>query len=206
MRIGLFGGSFDPPQQAHLTLARAALEQLALDELRWLPAGRPWQKEHALAPAEHRCAMLATLMAGEPRFVLDRREILRAGPSYTIDTVRELQAERPGAVLFVVIGQDQYARLDTWRDWPALLDAVTLAVAARADAMVQPPAALAAHAHRLCRLEMPPSAVSATGIRAHLAAGGRAEDLVPAMVPAEVARYIDMHRLYRSPAAPPARS
>ena len=64
MRIGLFGGSFDPPQQAHLALARAALEQLALDELRWLPAGWPWQKEHALAPAEHRCAMLATLMAG----------------------------------------------------------------------------------------------------------------------------------------------
>ncbi len=206
MRIGVFGGSFDPPQQAHLVLARAALEQLALDELRWLPAGRPWQKEHALAAAEDRCAMLAAAMAGEPRFVLDRREILRAGPSYTIDTVRELQAERPGAALFVVIGQDQYARLDTWKDWPALLDAVTLAVAARDDAVVQPPAALAARAHRLCRLEMPPSAVSATLIRAHLAAGGRAEDLVPAMVPAEVARYIDTHRLYRQPAAPPARS
>lgn len=206
MRVGIFGGSFDPPHQAHLALARAALVQLDLDELRWLPAGQPWQKTRELTPADDRCAMVAAAIAGEPRFVLDRRETLRPGPSYTIDTVRELQAELPGAALYLVIGQDQCAKLDSWRDWAALADAVTLVVAARGEATVEPPAALSGHAFRLHALSMPPMAVSATAVRAHLAAGGRAEELTPAMVPDEVARYIDSHRLYQSPVLPPARS
>ncbi|HSV68898.1 MAG TPA: nicotinate (nicotinamide) nucleotide adenylyltransferase [Methylibium sp.] len=202
MRIGLFGGSFDPPHQAHRALARTALTQLALDELRWLPAGRPWQKERGLAPAEDRRAMVAAMIGGEPRFVVDDRELARAGPSYTIDTVRELQAERPGATLCLLIGQDQYAAFPTWREWEALADAVTLAVAARAGAAVAAPAPLTARAHRMVRLDLPPMDVSATVIRAHLAGGGAAADLVPAMVPAEVARYIDSHRLYRPPVTP----
>lgn len=205
MRIGLFGGSFDPPHRAHLALARTALAQLALDELRWLPAGRPWQKSHELASAEDRRAMVAAMIDREPRFLLDGRELARTGPSYTIDTVRELQADRPGAALFLLIGQDQYAAFPTWREWEALADAVTLAVAARPGAAVAAPPALAARAHRVERLDLPPMDVSATAIRGHLAGGGAAADLVPAMVPAEVARYIDSHRLYRPP-VPPTRS
>lgn len=149
--------------------------------------------------------MVEAAIDGEPRFVLDARELDRAGPSYTIDTVRELQAERPGADLILVLGQDQHAGLPSWRDWEALADAVTLAVAARAGAAVEPPPALRARPHRRVVLDLPAMAVSATAIRAHLAAGGAARDLVPAMVPAGVARYIDSHRLYRPP-APPTRS
>jgi len=198
-RIGLFGGSFDPPHQAHLALARSARQQLGLDEVRWLPAGQPWQKLRELAGGKHRVAMVSAAIAGAPACVLDTREMTRPGPSYTIDTVRELRAERPGAELFLLIGQDQYERLPTWHDWAELVDAVTLAVAVRTDAVVTPPALLRGRQHRVQILAMPPMAISSTAIRAHLGAGGLAQDLVPAMVPAEVARYIDLHRLYRPP-------
>ncbi|HMC17117.1 MAG TPA: adenylyltransferase/cytidyltransferase family protein, partial [Albitalea sp.] len=80
-RIGILGGSFDPPHNAHLALANVALQHLALDELRWLPAGQPWQKYRQLASAQDREAMVALTIAGEPRFVLERSELQRAGPS-----------------------------------------------------------------------------------------------------------------------------
>ena len=202
-RIGLYGGSFDPPHRAHLALARVALEQLALDELRWLPAGRPWQKPRDLAPDADRVAMLRLLIAGEPRFVLDERELKRAGPSYTIDTLRELRAERPAARFFLVIGQDQLAGFARWREWPALLEGATLAVAGRAGEPVAASPEVAARAPRIERLALPPMDVSSTAIRAHLAAGGTGRELAPAMVAPEVAGYIDSRRLYRPPAAEP---
>ncbi len=131
-RVGLFGGSFDPPHLAHRALGDLALSHLGLDELRWLPAGQPWQKAaRVLAARAHRLAMLQLLLAGEPRFVIDERELDRAGPTYTIDTVREYAAEHPGTELLLVIGQDQYGRFDTWREWRELLERVTLAVAGR---------------------------------------------------------------------------
>ena len=130
-RVGLFGGSFDPVHNAHLALARAALAELQLDEVRWVPAGQPWQKARALTAAVHREAMLRLALAGEPRFVLDRTEIRRPGPSYTLDTVRELAAAQPGTEWFLIIGHDQYAGLHTWNGWQELLARVTLAVANR---------------------------------------------------------------------------
>lgn len=206
VRLGLYGGSFDPPHQAHLALARTALTQLGLDRLLWLPAGRPWQKARELAPDADRLAMLRLLVAGEPRFAIDERELHRAGPSYTIDTLRELRAERPEARLFLLIGQDQLAGLPSWRDWTELLDAATLAVAGRAGDAVAPPPDVAARAPRLVRVEMPPMAVSSSAIRAHLAAGGTARELAPAMVSPEVAGYIDSRRLYRPPVPEPGAS
>lgn len=196
-RIGLFGGSFDPPHQAHLALARTALDDLALAALHWLPAGRPWQKQRELAAGEDRAAMVAAAIAGEARFVLDRRELERDGPSYTIDSVRELRAEHPGAELWLLLGQDQYQGLPTWQAWQELLLLVNLGVAVRDGSAVQAPPALHGMPYRAEPLTMPAMNVSSTAIRAHLAAGGRAQQLVPAMVPAEVARYIDSHRLYR---------
>jgi nicotinate-nucleotide adenylyltransferase len=191
-RIGVFGGTFDPPHNAHLALARAALAALRLDELRWIPAGQPWQKARTITPAAHREAMVRAAIAGEPRFVLDRSELERAGPSYTLDTVQALHAARPQAQLFLVIGADQYAGLHTWRDWQVLLGLVTLAVANRPGAVPPVNAEVLRFPHRV--LPLPMLDISATDIRARAARGLP----VDALVPAEVARYIDSHALYRS--------
>jgi nicotinate-nucleotide adenylyltransferase len=195
-RLGLFGGSFDPPHQAHRALARAALEGLALDAVHWLPAGRAWQKPRELSAGDDRAAMVAAAIEGEPRFVLDRRELERSGPSYTVDSARELRAEHPGASIYLLLGEDQYRGLPSWHAWRELLLLVTPGVAVRSGS----PAGAAAPldgVHRLETLPMPAMDVSSTAIRAHLEAGGSAQDLVPAMLSAAVARYIDSHRLYR---------
>ena len=195
-RIGLLGGSFDPPHLAHLALARTAMRSLALDELRWLPAGAPWQKAgRTLTPARHRAAMLAALIGDEPGQVIDERELRRAGPTYTIDTVRELQAERPDAEWFFILGQDQYGRFDTWRDWPELLQRLTLAVAGRAGQPPMPSSALAAVPHRVVALPLPRHDIAASDIRNQLAAGASGAALAPLVGPA-VAGYIDQHQPY----------
>ena len=185
-RIGLFGGSFDPVHNAHLALARAALRDAALDELRWIPAGQPWQKTRAVTAAGHREAMVALAIAGEPRFVLDPVELQRPGPSYMIDTVRELQAAQPGAQWFLIVGQDQQAGLPSWHGAEELRRLVTLAVAGR-------PGAPQADQPAGCVIEMPPTTLSSTEVRARCADGLPIDQ----MVPAQVARYIDQHGLYR---------
>ena len=193
-RIGLLGGSFDPPHLAHLALAHTALQTLHLDELWWLPAGQPWQKaDRALEAGAHRAAMVRLLIQGEPRFRLDERELHRTGPTYTVDTVRECRAGLPKAAFFLILGQDQYGRLDTWRDWPALLQDVTLAVAGRAGQAPAPPAALAGHPHRLEVLPLPDIPVSSSALREALERG----DEVSLMVGEAVAGYIALHHLYR---------
>ena len=94
-RIGIFGGSFDPVHNAHVALAHVALNQLGLDEIRWVPVWQAWQKTRRLAPAADREAMVRLAIAGEPRFVLERSELRRRGNSFTLDTVRELRAAEP---------------------------------------------------------------------------------------------------------------
>lgn len=194
-RIGLFGGSFNPPHLGHLALARCARDHLGLDELRWLPAGAPWQKPaQGLVSGADRSAMVRALLAEEPGMQLDERELHRAGPSYTRDTVAELRAEQPGGELWLVIGQDQYANLATWRDaaqWRAL---VQFAVAARDGQEPRPPTGWDAGNHRRVVLPMPEHPISATRIRQMIAAG----QPVSSLVGPEVARYIDQHRLYRA--------
>lgn len=190
-RIGLFGGSFDPPHVAHVALARAALAALALDEVRWVPAGQPWQKARAITPAVHREAMVRLAIDGEPRCVLDRSELERSGPSYTLDTVRAFAAAQPAAQWFLIIGADQYAGLHTWRDWQALLGLVTLAVANRPGPMPSVNSEVLRFPHRVVPLPM--LDISATEIRGRVARGLP----VDSMVPPAVARYIDLHRLYK---------
>lgn len=191
-RIGLFGGTFDPVHRAHVALAESALAALALDVVRWVPTGQPWQKAGArvVTPAVHRVAMVQAAIAHEPRFVLERIEVERAGPSFTLDTVRALQAAEPGHAWVLLIGQDQYANLHTWRDWRELLGRVELAVANRPGPPHPPHPEVLAHPHRMVPLPM--LDISSTQIRAAAAQG---HDLVP-MVPPGVARYIDQHRLY----------
>ncbi len=191
-RFGIFGGSFDPVHNAHVALAHVALAELRLDELLWVPAGQPWQKRRHLTPAADREAMVRLAIEGEPRFVLSRIELERGGASYTIDTVRALQAARPGAQWFLVIGQDQYAGFHTWHGWRELLGLVTLAIADRPDAQhaVDPQVSSAAHA----AVSLPMMDVSSTDIRERVMQGNSILDLVPAAV----ARYIARHDLYRN--------
>lgn len=198
-RIGLYGGSFDPVHQAHRVLADTALAQLALDELRWIPAGQPWQKTRRLAPAKHRAEMVALAISDNPAFVLEKCEVERPGPSYTLDTVKALQQRQSGpAQWFLIIGQDQLAGFCTWHGWLELLQRVTLAVAGRAGVPVQAPAELLDTGHRVVALDMPSMAVSSTELRHRLAAGEPAVSLAPRMVAPAVARYIDRHGLYRT--------
>ena len=194
-RIGLLGGSFDPVHQAHVALAEAALSHLALDELRWIPVGQAWQKSRVMTPAEHRVAMVRLAIRHEPRFVVDTIEVDRSGPSYTLDTVRALQAVEL-ADWFLVIGQDQYANLPSWHGWQELLQCVTLAVARRGDDLPLTPDALRTVPHRLLTLPLPALSVSSTYIREHLAQGQTLTTLVPAMVSDAVAGYIAHHQLY----------
>ena len=194
-RIALFGGSFDPPHRAHVELARSALEAqaaLALDEVRWIPAGQPWQKARAITPAAHRVAMVELAIAGEPRFRVERIEVERAGASYTLDTVLALAAREPANEWVLLIGQDQYAGLHTWRGWRELLALVTLAVANRPGAIAAPAPEVLAMPHRVVPLPM--LDISATDIRARVAAGRD----ITTLVPAEVAGYIARHGLYRN--------
>ncbi len=213
-RVGIFGGSFDPVHLAHLALAQAALKALKLDELRWIPAGNPWQKARTITDAVHRVAMVQAAMAGEPRFVLDRIELDRSGPSYTLDTVRALTSGRAGAQVqagaqtgaqaraqapagtqwFLIIGQDQYSSLHTWRHWQELLSLVTLAVANRPGDNRAPQADVQRLAYHMVPLPM--LDISSTQIRQRVAAG---QDITQ-LVPPAVARYIETHGLYRSPA------
>lgn len=192
-RVGLFGGSFDPVHLAHLALARSALRQLGLDGLRWVPAGRPWQKaQRQLSAAEHRAAMVALMLEGEPRFELDRSELDRSGPSYTIDTVRAWLAQEPGITPVLILGQDQYARLPSWHQWRELLGLVELAVAARAGQEVRAAAEVELVAQRMQRLDMPAMDISSTLVREQVSRGG---DIKP-MVGERVAGYIAQHHLY----------
>jgi len=193
-KIGLYGGSFDPPHNAHLALARLARDHLQLDELRVMPAGRPWQKQHrALASPEHRAEMVRLAIAGEPRLVLEEAELRHPGPNYTIDTLRKLQAEQP-ADWTLVLGQDQYASLHTWRDWRELLGMATLAVAGRAGEPPLAGAQITAVPHRLVVLPLPPMALSSSDVRDRIARGLD----IAGLVPPAVASYIDQNHLYRS--------
>ncbi|MES2958744.1 MAG: nicotinate-nucleotide adenylyltransferase [Pseudomonadota bacterium] len=196
-RIGLLGGTFDPVHNAHVALACIALDTLALDELRWVPAGDPWQKTRRITSNIHRLAMLKLALAGEPRFVLERCEIDRVGPSYTLDTVKALREREPDAQWFLVVGQDQFANLHTWHGWQELLSLVTLAIAARPGAAQLADAQVQAQAYQV--LPLPSMDVAATAIRERVARGERVDHLLP---PA-VARYIGQHGLYLPDGAPP---
>ena len=190
-RIGLFGGSFDPVHNAHIALAQSALDHLALDQVRWVPAGQPWQKTRPLTPAADREAMVRLAIQNEPRFTLERCELQRHGPSYTLETVRELQAAQPAAQWFLILGQDQYAGLRSWHGWQELLSRVTLAVANRPGAPRLGDPGLMRMAHQ--EIALPMMDMSSSAIRQCVAEG---RDFT-SMVPDAVARYIDQHHLYR---------
>ncbi len=194
-RVGVFGGAFDPPHRAHVALARAAIAQLGLDELRILPTGQAWHKARALSPAEHRLAMARLAFEGQPQVTIDARELQRAGPTYTIDTLQDLAAELPGVELYLLMGADQWQAFDTWRRWQDIAKCARLCVLARPGAPAPLPRP-GLPAPQL--LELPPLDCSATAIRQALAAGGASSDFAR-VLPEAVARYISAHGLYGHP-------
>ncbi|AMM26256.1 nicotinate (nicotinamide) nucleotide adenylyltransferase [Variovorax sp. PAMC 28711] len=198
-RIGVFGGAFDPPHNAHVALAAAALAQLNLSELRIFPTGRAWHKTRQLTGADDRLAMSRLAFGDLAGVVVDAREVLRDGPTYTLDTLRELQAENPTARLVLVMGADQATALPSWHGWQVILSIAIISVAHRAmqtGATARfDPASLPGlpTGAQFEGLELPAMDTSATDIRQRVARG---ED-VSALVPPAVARYIDQHFLYR---------
>ena len=158
--------------------------------MRWIPVGHAWQKTRQLADAADREAMVRLAIDGEPRFVLDRSELRRPGISYTLDTVRELAAAHPGDDLVLILGQDQYASLHTWRDWRELLGLVSLAIAGRPGALATVDPLVAQTVQEAVRLPM--MDISSTEVRRRVAAG----ESIAGLVPATVARYIEERRLY----------
>jgi len=138
MRIGVFGGTFDPPHVGHLILAAEALDQLGLERLLWvLTPDPPHKQEQAITSLEQRLVLVQAAIADNPRFELSRVEMDRPGPHYAIDTLRLLAAQFPGAELIYLIGGDSLRDLPTWHAPHELIDGVTaLGVMRRPDDQV----------------------------------------------------------------------
>ena len=202
-RLGIFGGAFDPPHRAHVALVEAAIHQLQLDRVQILPTGQAWHKPRQLSEAADRLAM--TRLAFEPlaRAVVDEREILRDGPSYTIDTLQELQHEYPHAQLYLLIGDDQRRSLPSWRQIGEIARIAIICAAGRdmavrawnqdSDAPESFPSISDTLQARIRSLDMPHMPHSATDIRALVAT----EQALTGLVPPAVERYIHEHHLYR---------
>jgi nicotinate-nucleotide adenylyltransferase len=183
-RIGILGGSFDPPHVGHLALARTAKAYLQLDQLIVLPTGEPWHKAAPRTPAALRARMTQLCFSNEPRCTVDLRELDRSGPTYTVDTLRELRQEHPQAALILLMGSDQFRRFDSWKDYQEILKLSHLAVTQRELVSLQNLAQVidnlmaqygkqalsATLAGDIVVFSMPPVAVSSTALRAQLTA------------------------------------
>ena len=182
-RIGIFGGTFDPVHIGHLAIANAALDELRLDRLLFVPARRsPLKEDGPVANAADRVAMLEASTSGEPRFAISRIELDRDGPSYTVDT---LQALRDQGELFLLVGSDAYAELAKWKDPERIRSLATIVVAARPGAPNAP--------HGVHLLDAPMLDISSRELRARAA---RRKSLRYLVMEAAL-RYIEEHRLYR---------
>ena len=195
MNIGILGGTFDPVHNAHLLLAEQAREQLALDQVLFIPAGEPWRKSgRAIAPAEHRLAMLKLAVAGNGAFAISDVELRQEGPSYTADTLAALAGERLDDAFWFILGADALADLPNWHEPERIVQHATLAVAPRETQEVNAAAVnVPGLADRLAIFNCPAVEISSTDVRARVAAGRSVRYLVPDAV----AAYIEQHGLYR---------
>lgn len=198
MRLGVYGGTFDPVHFGHLLLAERAREECALEEVWFIPAGAPPHKLGAqIAAGAARAEMLEFAVAGVREFKVDRRELQRSGPSYTVETLRELRRERPGDELFLLLGADSLRDLPLWREPREIATLATLLVVNRG---ASPPPNLAPLVHHLGEeavsrirvVEMPGIDISASDIRRRVAAGKS----IRYMTPRAVEQYIREHHLY----------
>ena len=199
MRVGLLGGTFNPPHLAHLLCASEAADQLALDRVLFIPVSRPPHKEAAEDPgAEERATLCELAVAGDDRFAVSRVEIERGGASYTVDTLKELHARSPEHELIFIVGGDMAVSLPTWREPRAVLELATLAVAersgaARRDVLERLTAEYGEQvAERLAFFDLPRIDISSSEVRRRAAAGRTLRYLVPDAV----AERIATHGLY----------
>jgi nicotinate-nucleotide adenylyltransferase len=203
LRLGVFGGAFDPPHPAHVALVEAAVGQLDLDRVHVVPTGRAWHKTRDLTDARHRVAMARLAFAHLPQVVVDEREVLRAGPSYTVETLQALQTEFPQAQLYLLLGDDQRRSLPSWHQIGEIGRIAIICAAGRDTAVrawneeLDPPTSPAKLADtlqaRILNLDMPLMPHSATDIRA---AAAQEQTLTGLVTPA-IERYIHDHHLYR---------
>jgi nicotinate-nucleotide adenylyltransferase len=189
-RIGVMGGTFDPIHHGHLVAASEVAQSFDLEEVIFVPTGEPWQKR-AVSSAEHRYLMTVIATAANPRFTVSRVDIERKGPTYTIDTLRDLQKERPDADLFFISGADAISQILSWKDahelW-ALAHFVAVTRPGHALTVSQLPDG------DVSLLEVPALSISSTDCRTRVGRGFP----VWYLVPDGVVQYISKHHLYRS--------
>jgi len=187
LRLGLFGGTFDPPHLGHLVVAQDVVEGLQLDRLLFVPAGVPPHKlGREISPAEIRLEMVRALTAGNQAFEVSDAELSRVGPSYTVDTLAYFRRLYPNAEIFFVLGADQAAAFDTWREPEKVAALANLVVLAREGIQVPEEEFVPVPVTRLD--------ISATGIRERVREGRSIRYLVPD----EVRKIIEGNRLYRA--------
>ena len=189
MRLGIYGGSFDPPHLGHLLPVLDAAEQLGLDGVRYLPAAvQPLKVGRASASAADRLAMTERLVQGIPGFSVDPAEIDRPGLSFTVDTLAGLAAEVSGAERFLLLGADAYALFDEWREPDRIRSLATVVVMVRGGDTVPPRVMPGMQVLQTRRVD-----ISSTELRARVRDGRT----IRGFVPDAVADYIAEHRLYR---------
>ena len=184
-KIGIFGGTFDPVHHAHLILAREAREELGLEQLIFVPAAVSPHKDSPAASAEMRLSMLRAAIEGETAFAVDECELRRAPPSYTIDTVEEIQQREAGSEIFYLIGEDNVAALARWHRFERLQKMVHFIVLDRIGAQTN-------HPYDVIHRKID---ISATDIRNRIASGRSIRYLVPP----KVEEIIRRNNLYREP-------
>lgn len=189
-RIGVFGGTFDPLHSGHLVVADEVLTRLSLDEILFVPAGDPWQKETSASDSD-RLAMVILGLEGHPAYTLSTIDLDRPGPTYTVDTLRELRSQYKNAELFFIVGADAYAGIDTWNESGKLAELAQFVVVSRPmNTPIAPPKPRPG----VNWLDIPALPVSSTQCRQRVRDGLSLEGLVPG----GVAQYIADHQLYRS--------
>jgi nicotinate-nucleotide adenylyltransferase len=190
VRIGLLGGSYDPPHNGHLLAGGDAIEVLGLDRLVWIPAAVQPLKQHVGAtPAADRLAMVQLIADGDPRFGVDSIEIDRGGVSYTVDTLTSLAARWPGSELFWLVGADVATTFRKWREPDRIAELARLVVMRRSDDSTD----VTGMPQGTTVLETRRVDISSTEIRERVRAGKS----IRGFVPDAVAEYIAAHRLYR---------
>ncbi len=194
-RVGVFGGSFDPPHIGHLTVAGDVADALELDEVWWVPAARsPFKVEDTLTPAEIRLEMVRAAIADDPRFVVRDDEIRRGGVSYTVDTIRAFRDEEPDTEFFLILGADQADRFGEWREAEEILRLATLAVVGRDGTEG---AGIDSEVGTFERVSVRRVDVSSSDVRERVRRGGDVSDCLP---PA-VLNAIRHHALYTPPSS-----